>query len=98
MERSDGGYGEYQSHATLPEGPASFGGVRRTAFRRYSEGPVVTLKLRRRDTGGIFARASFHPGNDKEERAARAFLAQQDSAWWYNAPHYIGDGLEIVEA
>jgi hypothetical protein len=73
--------------------------VRRESWRlREASRPMVTLELRRRDTGGVFARASYHRGNDKEERAARNFLAQQDSAWWYNAPHYIGDGLEVVEA
>lgn len=99
MEKGDGGYDVYSVAIPLPEGSIGEyrGGIRLQA-RRHSEGPVVTLLLRRRDTGGVFSRASYHPGDDKGEAAARKFLQQQDAGWWYRARWMIGDGLEIVEA
>jgi len=94
---------EHIAHVTIPgeQGHAAYG--IRPRSRIYREGEaVITLLLRRRDTGGIFSRVTFAVGNSpahvKEEKAARAFMERQDSLWWYNAPWLIGDGLEIVEA
>jgi hypothetical protein len=98
----DRGYDGYQLHIPLPaaaEESSFHSGIRARIRRPQLEGPVRTLLLRRRDNSAVRCRVTYAEGNEKDELAARAWIARQDAGWWYRAPWYNGpDGLEIVEA
>ena len=53
---------------------------------------MKALVLRDPVDGGVFNRATY--GTDDERRV---WLERQREGWWYNAPHYCPNGLEIAE-
>lgn len=84
-------------HADVPADDGAMGYGFRPRWRSYREAqPMRTISLIARGKGAL-CRISYVIGSEREERAARKWIDDQSSAWWYNAPQYCGGGLEIVE-